>query len=192
MARIPMGPDTSIYPMPAFLIGADVDGKPNFMTAAWSGIVNSTPPMVSVAIRASRHTFKGVKQNSSFSVNVPSVAQAVETDYCGIVSGARADKAAVCGFEVFYGRLGNAPMIEQCPVNLECRVAHALDLGSHTLFIGEIVETYISEECTTDGKADVDKIEPLIYVRDPEREYRALGRVVAKAWRAGLELRDAG
>ena len=190
MAKITMGPQTLIYPMPAFLIGANVDGKPNFMTAAWSGIVNSTPPMVSVAIRVGRHTFKGVKQTSSFSVNVPSVDLATETDYCGIVSGARADKAAVCGFEVFYGILGDAPLIEQCPVNLECTLAHALDLGSHTLFIGEIVETHVSESCLTDGKPDVDKINPLIFVREPEREYRALGEVVAKAWSAGLELRD--
>ena len=192
MAKITMGPQTLIYPMPAFLVGANVDGKPNFMTAAWSGIVNSTPPMVSVAIRAGRHTFKGVKQTSSFSVNVPSVDLATETDYCGIVSGARADKNAVCGFEVFYGKLGNAPLIEQCPVNLECTLAHALELGSHTLFIGGIVETYVSESCLTDGKPDVDKIRPLVYVGEPEREYRALGEVVAKAWSAGLELRDKG
>ena len=190
MAKIAMGPDTMIYPMPAFLIGADVDGKPNFMTAAWSGIVNSTPPMVSVAIQPPRHTSKGVIQTSSFSVNVPSVEQATETDYCGIASGAKVDKVAVCQFEVFYGKPGSAPMIEQCPVNLECSVVHTLKLGSHLLFIGEIKEAYVTESCLTDGKPDVDKIRPLAYVRDPERQYRALGEVVARAWHAGLELRS--
>ena len=190
MAKIAMGPDTLIYPMPAFLIGADVDGKPNFMTAAWSGIVNSTPPMVSVSIRPHRHTLKGVKQTSSFSVNVPSVDLAAETDYCGIASGAREDKAAVCEFEVFYGKLGNAPMIEQCPVNLECSLAHTLELGSHFLFIGEIVEVHVSESCLTDGKPDVDKVRPLVYVGGADRQYRALGEVVARAWHAGLRLRS--
>ena len=190
MAKIAMGPETLIYPMPAFLIGANVDGKPNFMTAAWSGIVNSTPPMVSVAIRPQRHTLKGVQQTSSFSVNVPSVDQAAETDYCGIAPGTKEDKVAVCEFEVFYGELGDAPMIEQCPVNLECSVAHTLELGSHFLFIGEIKETYVSESCLTDGKTDVEKIRPLVYVGGADRQYRALGDVVARAWSAGLKLRD--
>jgi len=190
MAKITMGPETLIYPMPAFLIGANVDGKPNFMTAAWSGIVNSTPPMVSVAIQPPRYTFRGVRETSSFSVNVPSVDLARETDYCGIASGARADKVAVCGFEVFYGKLGDAPLIEQCPVNLECSLVHTLELGSHFLFIGEIVETHVSESCLTDGKPDVEKINPLVYVREPERQYRALGEVVGKAWSIGRDLRE--
>jgi len=190
MAKIAMGPETLIYPMPAFLVGANVDGKPNFMTAAWSGIVNSEPPMVSVSIRPPRHTFKGVQQTSSFSINVPSVDQATETDYCGIVSGSRADKVAVCEFDVFYGKLGSAPLIEQCPVNLECSVVHTLELGTHVLFVGKIEETYVSEDCLTDGKADVEKIRPLVYVGGADRQYRALGDIVAKGWSAGLELRD--
>ena len=190
MAKIAMGPETLIYPMPAFLVGANVDGKPNFMTAAWSGIVNSEPPMVSVSIRPPRHTFKGVQQTSSFSINVPSVDQATETDYCGIVSGSRADKVAVCEFDVFYGKLGSAPLIEQCPVNLECSVVHTLELGTHVLFVGKIEETYVSEDCLTDGKTDVEKIRPLVYAGGADRQYRALGDIVAKAWSAGLELRD--
>ena len=131
MRKITIGPQTLIYPMPAFLIGANVAGKANFMTAAWSGIANSNPPMVTVAFQHHRHTYKGVKENGTFSINVPTEEQVKETDYCGIVSGTKQDKTGDCGFTVFYGQLKTAPLIEQCPVNLECKVVHILNLGSH-------------------------------------------------------------
>jgi flavin reductase (DIM6/NTAB) family NADH-FMN oxidoreductase RutF len=121
MNKAKLGPQTAIYPMPALLIGADCNGKPNFMTAAWCGIVNSDPPMLSVAIRHHRHTLIGVKQNMAFSVNVPSIDLVRETDYCGVASGAKVDKVSVCRFKIFYGKL-KAPLIEQCPVNLDLRL----------------------------------------------------------------------
>jgi len=189
MSKILMGPQTLIYPMPAFLIGANVDGKPNFMTAAWCGIANSEPPMISTAIRHSRHTLRGARQNLVFSVNVPSIDLVKETDYCGIVSGAKIDKIEVCQFDVFYGKLENAPLIEQCPINLECKVVHILDLGSHSLIIGRVEETHVSENCLTDGKRDVNKIKPFIFVTEPESQYRAFGEVIAKAFSVGQELK---
>ena len=189
MTKVTLGPQTLIYPMPALLIGANVDGKPNFMTAAWCGIANGEPPMISVAIRHSRHTHKGIRQNMTFSVNVPSTDLVKEADYCGLASGARVNKVEVCNFSVFYGRLSNAPLIEQCPVNLECRVVHILNLGSHSLFVGRIEETHVSESCLTDGKPDVDKIKPFIYTTDPAIHYQAFGEVIAKAFSIGKQLK---
>lgn len=188
MNKIMMGPRTLIYPMPALLIGADVDDKPNFMAAAWCGIASSQPPMISVAIQPHRYTYKGIRQNLAFSVNVPSVDLIRETDYCGIVSGSKANKVEACQFKVFYGKLSNAPLIEQCPINLECKVVHILELGSHSLIIGRVEETHVSESCLTDGKPDVDKIKPLIYTPEPARQYRAFGGVVGKAFSIGREL----
>ena len=188
MAKVTMRIKTLVYPMPAFLIGAKVDDKPNFMTAAWSGIAGGTPPMISVAIRQQRYTLKGIRQNMAFSVNVPSVDQVKETDYCGIVSGDKADKVEVCQFEVFYGKLDTAPLIEQCPVNLECTVSHILDVGSHALVVGRIEEVYVSEDCLTDGEPDVSKIKPLTYVAQPGRRYQALGEFVANSFSIGREL----
>jgi len=188
MAKILMGPKTLIYPMPALLIGANVDGKPNFMALAWGGIANSEPPMISVAIRPSRHTHKGISQNLTFSVNISSVDLIRETDYCGISSGARVNKAEVCKFNVFYGKLGSAPLIEQCPINLECKVVHTLNLGSHSLFVGRIEETHVSESCLTDGQPDIQKIKPLIYTTEPYRQYQALGEVLGKAFHIGREV----
>ncbi len=175
MAKVTVENKTLVYPMPAFVIGANVDGKPNFMTAAWSGIAGSTPPMITVALQHHRHTLKGMKQNMTFTVNVPSVDLVKETDYCGVVSGSKTDKVADCHFKVFYGKLATAPMIEQFPVNLECKVMHILDLGSHELIVGRIEETYISDDCLTDGKPDVNKIKPIVYAG---RRYMSLGEAV--------------
>ena len=188
MDKVKMGPTTLVYPMPVFLVGADVDGKPNFMALAWGGIANGTPPMISVAVNLNRHTLKGIRQNSTFSVNIPSVDLVAEADYCGIRSGSKTDKVDVCQFRVFYGRLGNAPLIEQCPVNLECQVMHILELGSHALVVGRIEETHVSDDCLTEGQPDVDKMKLLLYIGSPVRRYQAFGEVVAEAYSVGREL----
>lgn len=188
MAKKQMGPQTWIYPAPALLVGANVDGKPNFMALAWGGIVNSEPPMISVALRHQRHTLKGIRQNMAFSVNIPSTDMVKETDYCGMVSGSKVNKVETCRFNVFYGKLGNAPLIEQCPVNMECRVEQMLTLPTHTVVIGRIEETHFSESCLTDGKPDVARIKPFAYVM-PGRQYQAMGEVVAEAYSAGKSLK---
>jgi len=189
MDKILMGPQTLIYPMPVLLVGANVDDKPNFMAVAWSGIANGEPPMISVAIRHNRYTHRGIRQNLTFSVNVPSTDMVRETDYCGIISGSKVNKVEVCQFKVFYGILDNAPLIEQCPINLECKVVHILDLGSHSLIVGRIEETHISESYLTDGKPDVNKIKPLTYTTAPASQYQTLGEVIAKAFNIGKELK---
>jgi len=111
-----------------------------------------------------------------------------ETDYCGIVSGSEVDKADVCNFELFYGKLENAPLIAQCPVNLECTVVHILDLGSHSLVIGKVEETHVSEDCLEDGKPDMEKIKPFSFITHPAGEYRAIGELIAKSHSIGREL----
>jgi len=186
MEKIKLGPETLLYPMPAVLVGANVDEKPNFMTAAWCGIASSSPPAVSVAIRKERYTFKGIEQCGTFSINVPSVGLAQKTDFCGIRSGRKRDKSEV--FDVFYGDLKTAPLIRECPVNLECKVIHSLDLGSHVLFVGEITEAYVNEDCLTEDKPDAVKIDPLTYTT-VSQEYRGLGEVVGKAFDIGKALK---
>jgi flavin reductase (DIM6/NTAB) family NADH-FMN oxidoreductase RutF len=187
MKKVTMRPQPLIYPMPALLIGTNVDNKANFMTAAWCGIASGEPPMISVAIRHQRYTHRGIRQNMTFSVNVPSADQVKDTDYCGIISGKDFDKAKICHFEVFYGKVENAPLIGQCPVNLGCRVAHILDLGSHSLFVGRIEDTEVSEDCLTDGKPDVSKIKPFIFTTFPSRDYYVFGQVIGKAFESGKE-----
>lgn len=190
MKKITLGPQTLLYPMPAFLIGANVAGKANFMTAAWCGIANSNPPMLTVALQHHRYTYKGIKENGTFSVNVPSQDLVKETDFCGIVSGSKEDKSAICNFNVFYGSLKNAPLIEACPVNLECKVMHVLNLGSHALVVGQIEETHVSEDCLTDGQPDVRKIKPIVFSTGSEKLYLSLGETLAQAFSVGKEIKN--
>lgn len=189
MKKVTLGPQTLLYPMPAFLIGANVDGKANFMTAAWSGIANSNPPMVTVALQHHRYTYKGIKQTGTFSINVPSQNQVRQVDYCGMVSGTKKDKAVDCGFTVFYGKLQTAPLIEQCPLNLECKVMHILNLGSHALVVGQIEEVHASEGCLQEGLPDADKVRPLVYSPGAEKCYYGLGEALAQAFSVGKALK---
>ncbi len=189
MAKITKGPQAWIAPMPALLIGATVDGKANFMTAAWAGVANGEPPMVSVAIRPARYTMRGIRANSEFSVNVPSVLQAREVDFCGVKSGADVDKVMRSGLSVFYGTLVNAPLIEQCPINLECAVHQIIELDSHCLVLGRVVETHVSEECvSSDGAIDFLGVDPVVFLDKPTRKYCRIGPVTAEAFSVGLEL----
>jgi len=185
MKKIALGARRLLYPMPAVLVGANVNGKPNFLTIAWCGIVQSEPPMISVALRKDRYTLPGIKENGAFSVNIASTEMVVATDYCGITSGRDVDKSGV--FETFYGDLKTAPMIEECPINMECKLAHTLDLGgTHELIIGEIVQSYAKEECLTDGEPDGKKIDPIIFTTG-DLNYWKLGEPIGKAFRIGKE-----
>jgi flavin reductase (DIM6/NTAB) family NADH-FMN oxidoreductase RutF len=189
MTKISIGARTLLYPLPTVLVGANVDGKPNFMAVAWCGIVNSRPPMMSVSLQYPRHTLKGIKQNSTFSVNIPSVDKMLETDYCGIFSGAERDKVSDCNFTVFYGKLGNAPMINECPVNIECRVVQTMSLPSHELIVGQVEDIHVTDACLTDGEPDVTKIKPFLWVPRPTDEYWTFGDPAGKAHSMGRELK---
>ena len=184
MKKTKLGPQTLLFPMPATLVGATVDGKPNFMTAAWCAIAAAKPPSIAVAINKMRYTLEGIREHGTFSINVPSSDMVKSVDFCGIYSGADKDKAQV--FTVFSGELETAPLIEECPLNLECKVVHLLDLGSHILVVGEIKETFIAEGCLTDGKADAQKIDPLVFTTDTSMYYR-LGEQIAPAFQVGKE-----
>lgn len=186
--KVVKGAQTWLYPLPALLIGTVIEGKPNFMTAAWGSIVNAEPPMLCVAIRRSRHTRNGIETGQAFSVNVASVSQVREVDYCGIESGSNTDKVARCGFTVFYGAFEKAPMIAECPLNLECTVSQVVELPTHSLVIADIRESHVSEDCLTDGNVDVSKMDPIVYVTSPARKYAHVGKVVADAFHAGRSL----
>jgi flavin reductase (DIM6/NTAB) family NADH-FMN oxidoreductase RutF len=102
MKKVKLGPQTLLYPMPAVLVGALVNGKSNFMTAAWCGIVASTPPSISVGLRPERYTLKGISNQGTFSINIPSASIVEKVDYCGIYSGHKVDKSQI--FNVEYGK----------------------------------------------------------------------------------------
>ncbi|MFC2005312.1 flavin reductase family protein [Chloroflexota bacterium] len=189
MAKTAIGARTLLYPLPTFLVGANVDGKPNFSTYALSGIVNNRPPMLSVSFNHQRYVLKGVKQNGTFSVNIPSVDLVKETDYCGLVSGRDTDKVADCKFDIFYGKLTNAPLISECPINLECNVVHILNLGSHDMVVGQIEEVYVTDSCLTDNEPDVTKIKPFLWATHPTNRYYEFGKSIGEAFSIGKRLK---
>jgi len=163
MSKTKMGLQHLLNPRPAILVGTYVDSKPNFLTISWAGITSADPPTMSIAVRNTRYSLKGIRENRQFSVNVPSVDMVRETDHCGAVSGFNSDKARECGFKLFDGELDKAPLIEQCPINIECEVLQIVALGDHSLVIGKIVESYITDQCFTSGIPDIRKINPLCF-----------------------------
>ncbi len=172
-------------PMPVVLVGTQVNGKANFMPVGWCSWANGNPPMILCGIANSHHTPKGIAETETFSVNIPSAALLEKTDYCGLVSGNKVDKSGV--FDVFYGTLKTAPMIRECPVNLECRLVQAVPLPTNTVFIGEIAGAYADEAVMKDGKPDFAAIDPLILTM-PDNRYHKLGEHAGDAWSAGRNL----
>jgi flavin reductase (DIM6/NTAB) family NADH-FMN oxidoreductase RutF len=184
MEKITLGPMPYMSVMPTLLVGANVKGKPNYMTAAWATVACMAPPMVCVAINKARYTAKGIEENRTFSLNVPSAQQVVETDHCGLVTGAHDDKSGV--FRSFYGKLKTAPLAEECPVNIECTLFKSVDCGSHLLFIGRIEEIHADTSCLTGGKPDITKINPILYA---QAGYFGVGKQAGDAFSAGKKYR---
>jgi flavin reductase (DIM6/NTAB) family NADH-FMN oxidoreductase RutF len=188
MNKIKLGSKPMIYPMPVTLVGADVAGKPNFMTIAFIGVVNMNPAMVAMGANPSHFTTRGIVENRTFSINLPSKKMLEVTDYVGLFSGKTYDKSQL--FTIFRGETKTAPMIEECPVNLECRLVEKLSLGgTDDLFIGEIVQTYCAEEFMTNGKPDVEKMGSFVFTMDDNR-YFSLGKPIGKAWSDGKNFKS--
>jgi flavin reductase (DIM6/NTAB) family NADH-FMN oxidoreductase RutF len=185
MSKVEIGTDRVYYPMPCSIIGANVEKKANFLTVAWFTMVNPEPAYLAVTMNKAHFTNAGIKANKTFSVNIPSTKTAEKADYCGLVSGRKFDKAAV--FETFYGKLETAPMIKECPFNVECRLVKTVDLPAEELFIGEIVAAYCDGSCLTNGAPDLKKIDPYVLVM-PEKKYRRLGQDIGSAWEMGKKL----
>jgi flavin reductase (DIM6/NTAB) family NADH-FMN oxidoreductase RutF len=180
--KIDLGAKVATYPMPVVLVGANVKGKANFSAIAWFTMAALKPPKVAVALNKAHYTNEGIRENKTFSVCIPSEDMVEATDYCGLVSGSKVDKSGV--FDVFYGKLRTAPMIAECPVNLECSLDKTIDNASNELFIGDIISTYTEEKYLTDGTVDIRKTKPFILSLN-DRQYYVLGEPRAKAWNVG-------
>jgi flavin reductase (DIM6/NTAB) family NADH-FMN oxidoreductase RutF len=168
--------------MPVVIIGTNVNRKATFMTLAWCSMVEYKPPLFCISSSKTHYTNIGIKENQTFSVNLPSEDMVKITDYVGIVSGKNVDKSDL--FDIFYGDLETAPMIKDAPVNFECRVEKIIDLGKKTdIIIGEIVQAYAEEKYITNGIPDIKKIHPLIYSKD--NNYWRIGEHIGKAFSIG-------
>lgn len=186
MSKVNIGPNVYVFPMPVTLVGATVEGRANFMAVAWVARVNGSPPIVAVGLNQRHYTPEGIQEYGTFSVNFPSQDLVEQTDYCGLVSGRKADKSGL--FEVFYGELETAPMIAECPLCLECSLYDTVSLPTHFLFLGQIVAAYTEERYLSDGKLDVQRMAPFVLTM-PDNRYWALGDQVGRAWSDGKKLK---
>lgn len=186
----PIGTVNALYPMPTTLVGATVNAKPNFLAVAHVGILNhGTPQYLSIGLHKSHYSNGGIHANRTFSICLPPEKLLVETDYCGIMTGKNTDKAAL--FEVFYGDLETAPMIRQCPVNMELKLHDVLDLGAHDIFVGELVQTHADDSVIVDGRIDIGRLRPLLFDM-AGKQYWSLGAPIGKCWNAGKALKKSG
>lgn len=165
-----------LSPAPAVLVscGGSAGWKPNLITVAWAGTVCTNPPMLSISVRPERHSYPIIRQTSEFVVNLPTSRQTKATDWCGVVSGRDHDKFEKTGLTPAPSLKVGCPIALECPVNIECKVRQTLELGSHTMFIAEVVAVQVSESLIdAKGKLCLEKAGLIAYVHGA---YFELGR----------------
>jgi len=172
--------------LPVCLAGAKVEGKPNFQAIAWFNMVDYDPYLIGLSSERSHYTNKGIKENNTFSVNIPNSIMTSATDFCGLYSGAKVDKSEI--FDIFYGELQTAPMITKMPINVECKLTQTIELHHADFFIGEIIGVYIDDKYLVNDKPDMKSIDPLLY-EDGLNNYWSLGEFLAKAFDIGKQFK---
>lgn len=162
-------------PLPAALVTCGEEGgKRNVLTAAWTGIVNTRPPMAYVSVRPERYSHGIISETGEFVINLTTSKMAKEVDLCGMKTGAKLDKFAKCRFTTQKGETVDCPVILECPLSIECRVRDKHDLGSHTMFIADITGVTVDERyIDSKGKINLQQAGLLAYSHG---EYFALGR----------------
>ena len=165
MAREYWKPANLLYPIPAVLVSAvDAEGRPNVMTAAWAGTVCSDPVMVSVSIRKSRYTHALISRSGEFVISLTTERLARAADYCGVKSGQDVDKFEAMHLHPSPSRKVAAPGVAESPVCLECRVTQVLELGSHDMFVAEVVSTDVDPQYLDErGRFDLDRAHLIAY-----------------------------
>jgi len=163
--KIRKKPFTALFPCPVVLVTCvDTAGEPNIITLAWAGTVCSEPPMVGLGIRPTRHSHKLIENSKEFVVNIPPAKILNETDYCGVTSGKDLDKFSKTGLTPEQADKVKAPLIRECPVNMECILKNRIPLGAHDLFLGEIVQVHIDQNILDEkGNINFTKAGPFVY-----------------------------
>lgn len=164
-----------LYPLPAVMVTVrDKEGKDNIITVAWAGTVCTNPPMVSISVRPERYSCHMLEESKEFVINLTTEKLCYATDYCGVRSGRDVDKFKEMKLTKTEASLVNAPMIEESPVNVECRVEKIEKLGSHYMFIARVLAVHADEAYMDEnGRFDLNKARPMVYSHG---EYYGLGK----------------
>lgn len=175
MAKQKWKPGNMVYPLPAVLVSCgDKKGNINVMTAAWTGTVCSDPPMVYVSVRKERHSHHMIQETREYVINLTTEKLAWAADFCGVRSGRDLDKFKEMKLTPVQGELQYAPMIEESPVSIECRVTNVMELGSQDMFMAEVTAVYVDEQYMDEkGTFHLEKAAPMVYSHG---QYYGLGR----------------
>ena len=146
MAKKSLKPGTMLYPLPAVMVSCGDMEHSNIITIAWTGIVNSEPPRTYISVRRERYSHDIIQNSGEFVINLTTRGLAFAADHCGCRTGAKEDKFQVCGLHKLASEQLSCPMIQESPINLECRVFDVVPLGSHDMFLADIVAVHADEE----------------------------------------------
>lgn len=173
-----LSPGALTAPIPPAMVTVGDYENSNVLAIAWTGILATIPPKTYISVRPTRHSYKMLKENGEFVINLPSVALAKEVDYVGIYTGAKVDKFEKCAITKQKSEKVAPPTIAECPIALECRVSEILPMGSHDVFVADIVSVSCHENLIdADGKMHYERADLLAYAHG---EYYALGDVVGR------------
>lgn len=171
-------PGTVLYPLPAVLVSCGASPEEyNLLTVAWTGTVCSDPPMCSISVRPERHSYGIIRRTGEFVINLTTRSLARATDWCGVRSGRDHDKFREMGLTPLPGSVVSAPIVAESPVNIECRVRQILPLGSHDLFLAEVVGVQVDEAYLdpATGRFCFEQADPIVYSHG---EYFTLGEAL--------------
>lgn len=177
MAKIQWKPGNMIYPLPAVMVScADEDGSSNIITVAWTGTVCTNPPMAYISVRPERHSYQMIRKTGEFVINLTTEDLAYATDFCGVRSGRDVDKFAEMKLTKEAASVVSAPMIGESPVNIECKVTEVKELGSHHMFLAEVVAVHVDDAYMNEAqKFELGKAGLLAYSHG---EYYGLGEML--------------
>ena len=163
-----------LAPVPAVMVSVGDEHEKNILTVAWCGTVATQPPKTYISVRPSRHSYGIIRKTGEFVINLVPASMAKTADYCGIYTGAKVDKFAKCNLTRGEATEVKAPLIEECPLSLECRVTDIIPLGTHDMFLADIVAVDVDEELLDkEGKLHLDKAGLAAYAHG---EYFELGK----------------
>lgn len=154
-----------LYPLPVVMVSmADKNGKSNIITIAWAGTVCTNPPMISISVRPERYSYPILRDTGEFVINLTTRKLAYATDYCGVKSGRDVDKFKELGLTSLLASCVEAPLIGESPVNLECKVDSVIPLGSHDMFLAEVVAVHSDRRYMDEqNKFHLEWAEPIVY-----------------------------
>ena len=178
MSKVTWKSGTFLYPLPAVMVSCGNMEKSNIITVAWTGILNTNPAMVYISVRPTRYSYNLIKESGEFVINLTTKDLAYATDWCGVKTGAKVDKFAEMHLTKEKAKFVKCPMIKESPVSVECKVKEIKELGSHHMFVAEVLsinadEKYIDEK----GAFDISKCDLIAYSNG---NYYSLGKKIGR------------